>query len=161
MGIIDEIEKYRDDSDGDMPNPWNGSEDKLEEWMGMVPEGTMPSKKKAPKKQARRKTPEPRPVMDRLVITLDLAKEPTDIYRPNDFKGKPEAYARALARQAKRVPKGWYAGYILTFYLGKIKHTRRITEPVKDKKSAYASPEFVLAVTQAMAEITSHRQCKV
>ena len=148
MGILDELEAERDRRAADMPEPWEGSEDKLEEWLGLVPEGTMPDRKKKARAQL---------IQDKLIIELKLAKHPSDIYKPSDFRSHPQDYARALKMQAHRTPKGYYPGYIITFVLGGIKHVRRIAEPVKDKAQAYSSTEFVLAVTKAMQVITSHK----
>lgn len=139
MGLLDELEAEQRQK----PDPWSGAEDKLEEWMGIVPEGTMKSKPK--------KTEDP----NEMKITLRLLHQATEVYKPQDFRSAVD-YARALKLYAKRVPKGMAAGYEIVVELGKIYHKRRIAEPVPDRKTAFASPEFTLAFTQAIQEIMNY-----
>jgi|AntRauTorcE11897_2_1112592.scaffolds.fasta_scaffold01099_17 hypothetical protein len=142
MGILDEIEaeqKMR-------PDPWNGAEDKLEEWLGIAPEGSMKPK---PKK----KDEDPGDIK----VTLTLCSQATEVYLPKDFRTSVE-YARAIKLHTQRIPEGFAAGYILEVEIGKIYHTRRVAMPVKDRRAALSSPEFTLAFTEAIQSIMSF-QC--
>jgi len=137
MGILDDLEaEYNKPS----PKPWAHAEDRLEEWLGIVPEGTMKPKEKAP--------PDPA----QLIVDLELANSSTDIYRPTDFKNAVD-YARKLQIHKRTIPAGYYAGYIIKFTLGDVVHIRRISEPVRSRAEAFSSPEFTLAITKAIQAI--------
>lgn len=142
MGILDELEAEQRREKP--PVAWANAEDKLEEWLGLVPEGTM--------KPRPRKKPDPTD----MVISVTLCKDATDIYRPENFKNAIE-YARALKFYARKIPKGHYAGYIIQITLGDVIHRRRIGEPVKNRAEAFASPEFVVALTKAIPAIQGHK----
>ena len=142
MGILEQLEAEQQQQRP--PTPWANAEDKLEEWLGLVPEGTMKPKS--------RTAPEP----DEMIIKLSLASDATDIYRPTDFKNSID-YARAIKLYARQIPKGYAAGYIIEVTLGDVIHRRRIAEPVKNRAEAFASPEFVLAITKAIPAIQAHK----
>ena len=138
MGILDEIEAEQRKK----PDPWDGAEDKLEEWLGIVPDGTM--------------KPKPKADPGEMKVTLKLCGQITDVYLPKDFRNSIE-YARAIKLHSQRIPPGYAAGYILEVELGKVYHKRRVAMPVPDKKTAFASPEFTLAFTEAVQAIMNFK----
>lgn len=144
MGILDEIEAEQ----RERPDIWNGAEDKLEEWIGLVPKGSMKPK---PKPKPKVKTD---PV--EMKVTMKLCDKPSDVYLPKDFDNAID-YARALKLHARKIPKGYAAGYILEVELGAIYHKRRVAMPVKNKKEAFSSSDFVLAFTEAMQAILNYK----
>ena len=158
MGILDDLESERDKSN---PDPWSGSEDKLEEWLGLVPEGTMPSSKKAPRSRPKpvpNPCPEPvEPESSDMKVKLSLCLHVTDVYKPTDFNNS-VAYARALKFHSRRIPKGFAAGDILEVEIGKIYHTRRVAEPVLNRAAAFQSPEFTLALVQSIKAISEYKR---
>ena len=147
MGIIDDIE-----NEADPPEVWSGSDDKLEELIGILPKGSMKSSLKR-----RRREPEVEPAPNRMIIDLKMVKNPEDVCFPTDYKNSVE-YAKALASYSKRIQEGYYAGYIIEINMGGILHRRRICEPVPDEKSAWKSPEFTVAVTKAVTAIIEFRE---
>ena len=138
MGILDELEAEQRQK----PDPWGGAEDKLEEWLGMVPDGTMKPKKPEDPGDMR--------------VTLKLCDQVTDVYLPKDFRNAVE-YARAIKTHASRIPPGHAAGYILEVELGNVYHKRRVAMPVPDRKTAFSSPEFTLAFTESIRAIMNFK----
>ena len=146
MGIIEQLEAEARANPTSIPSAWTNAEDKLEEWLGIVPEGTM--KPKTKKASA---------VSDQITIDLKLAAQASDIYRPTDFRSSVD-YARALVLYKKKIPEGYAAGYIIKVVLGNLEHVRRIAEPVRSKAEAYLSPEFTLAITEAIRSILEYEK---
>lgn len=153
MGIFDEVNKAlksRDQkgtqSGGQKgANPWPDADDKLEEWIGIVPPGTMPGKK-PPYVQ------KPKESSDDLIINIELIEKPEDLYSPSNFKSSVD-YATAIHKYNLRISTGYYAGFKFSLTMNNIVHRRVIFEPIKDRNQALQSSNFLLAVAKAVESI--------
>lgn len=159
VGILDDLDAERDRILGvnpsDRPDPWAGSEDKLEEWIGLPPLGSPRPKRQSSQPQKRQSLNE-----SRMVVDVILLHSITDVILPSDFRDQIE-YARVLKVQSSLVKSGYLPGYTIEVSIGNILHRRRVFDPVKTISDARQSSEFILALTKAIKSISDYKRTKI
>lgn len=158
MGILDDLDKEKQNL-LNRPDPWPDSEDKIEEWIGILPPGSMKPKKKKPdsvKQEPPARPPQNTTTPNRMIIDVVLISNVGDIILPGDFKNQVE-YARVLKLQSSKIGGNCYPGYIIEVTIGKLLHRRRVFDPINTIKEAYQSSEFILALTKAIKAISDYR----
>lgn len=164
VGILDDLDAEKNRILGvnpsDRPDPWAGSEDKLEEWIGLPPLGSSRPKRQSPQPQ-KRQPQKLQPLNEsRMVVDVILLHSITDVILPSDFRDQIE-YARVLKTQSLLVKSGYLPGYTIEVSIGNILHRRRVFDPVKTVSDARQSSEFILALTKAIKSISDYKRTKI